>query len=123
MNEWRIFKGKKDIGLFVAKDEGAAREMAEKKGVIRAGERVNVVPNQGKRAALEPRAHDEVRTPEHLQELLDAARAHGQEDDPEHEVGDLQQILMSCWERLSAKDRFAVYREYADLVEVWGSGG
>jgi hypothetical protein len=54
-----------------------------------------------------------------LDRLLAAAAAHGHESDPDHEVGDLQAILRSCWERLTAEQQRAVYEEHDSLVAEW----
>ena len=54
-----------------------------------------------------------------LQELLDAARRHGERSDPEHEVGDLQDLLHACWRRLSPKDRLEVFKESWELLHDW----
>lgn len=43
--------------------------------------------------------------PDLLQVLLDAARNHGSESDPEHEVGDLQSILMLVWPCLTKEQQ------------------
>lgn len=54
-----------------------------------------------------------------LDELLDAATAHGEASAPDHEVGDLQDILRTCWALLTPEQRTTVYNEHADLVEEW----
>jgi len=43
-----------------------------------------------------------------LRLLTAAARAHGEISEPDHEVGDLQEILTSCWKRLSHEERGGV---------------
>jgi hypothetical protein len=57
-----------------------------------------------------------------LDRLLDAAEAHGRESEPDHEVGDLRAILLSCWHRLGSDQRRAVYDEHRDLVAEWLGG-
>ena len=57
-----------------------------------------------------------------LDRLLDAAEAHGKESEPEHEAGDLRDILLSCWQRLSSAQRRAIYDEHRDLVAEWLDG-
>lgn len=42
-------------------------------------------------------------------ELLGAARLHGEESEAEHEVGDLIEIVTACWELLSDEQRRAVH--------------
>jgi hypothetical protein len=51
-----------------------------------------------------------------LDELLAAAEAHGRESEADHEVGDLQDLLRSCWKRLPIASQEDVYREHADLL-------
>lgn len=51
--------------------------------------------------------------------LIDAARAHGEQSEPDHEIGDLQEILLSCWEVMTPEQRSRVYKEHADKVEDW----
>jgi hypothetical protein len=57
-----------------------------------------------------------------LDRLLDAAEAHGRESEPDHEVGDLRDLLLSCWQRLSSAQQRAVYDEHRDLVAEWLKG-
>lgn len=52
-----------------------------------------------------------------LEELFASARQHGEESDPEHEVGDLQQLVGLCWERLSPAQREEAAREFEALRE------
>jgi hypothetical protein len=47
---------------------------------------------------------------------LAAAEAHGRAAEADHEVGDLQDLLRSCWERLPIASQEDVYREHADLL-------
>jgi hypothetical protein len=57
-----------------------------------------------------------------LEELLTAAKAHGDESDAEHEVGDLQGLLSSCWARLTPAQRRDVYVDHEELVTEWHRG-
>lgn len=57
-----------------------------------------------------------------LDRLLSAARAHGDESEPAHEVGDLQEILRSSWKRLTPEQRQEVYAEHQDIVADWLEG-
>ena len=51
-------------------------------------------------------------------ELLEAARLHGEESEPEHEAGDLIEIVTACWELLSDEQRRAVHAKVmADWAE------
>src|SRR5690348_8678405 len=43
-----------------------------------------------------------------LDELFALARKHGEESEPDHEVGDLQDLARMLWERASEADRRAV---------------
>lgn len=52
-----------------------------------------------------------------LGRILDSAEAHGQLDDPDHEVGDLQDALRLAWERLTPTQRAAVARAYFETHE------
>ena len=54
-----------------------------------------------------------------LEELLAAAKAHGDESEADHEVSDLQGLLTSCWERLTAGQQREVYREHEELIAEW----
>jgi hypothetical protein len=38
---------------------------------------------------------------------------------PDHEVGDLQAILRSCWKRLNAEQRREVYGEHEHAAAQW----
>ena len=53
-----------------------------------------------------------------LEALLAAAEEHGLESEPDHEVGDLQDLLRACWSRLGEADRAALHAEH-----VRGRGG
>jgi len=56
---------------------------------------------------------------DHLEKLMAAARRHGLESDPDHEVGDLQDVLRSCWDRLSPAAREEVFDLYKERVHEW----
>jgi hypothetical protein len=55
-----------------------------------------------------------------LEQLLAAAEAHGRESEPDHEVGDLHDLLRACWERLPGASRQEVYDEHAELLAWLG---
>lgn len=57
-----------------------------------------------------------------LNQLLAAAEAHGAESEPDHEVGDLQQVLYSCWKRLTPEQQLEVFDEHKDMVAAWLEG-
>ena len=54
--------------------------------------------------------------------LMNAARAHATESDPEHEVGDLQDIVIACFEQMKKKQKRAVFRQWniTDMLKEWG---
>jgi hypothetical protein len=54
-----------------------------------------------------------------LGELLAAAAEHGLGSEPDHEVGDLQDILSSCWARMTKKAQEAVYAAHKELIDNW----
>lgn len=54
-----------------------------------------------------------------VEELIRAAQEHGAQSEPDHEVGDLQDILRSCWRAMTVEQRRAVFREYTDRVVLW----
>jgi hypothetical protein len=54
-----------------------------------------------------------------LEKLLAGAAAHAEASDPDHEVGDLQDILRSCWKRLTAEQQREVYDENEDVIVCW----
>lgn len=51
-------------------------------------------------------------------ELLDAARRHGEEGEPEHEVGDLEEVVLACWKRLSPAQQVEVH---AEIMAEWST--
>jgi len=46
-----------------------------------------------------------VTTPEFVYSLLKAARLHGEDSEPDHEVGDLWALLIACWSQMSPEQR------------------
>lgn len=56
-----------------------------------------------------------------LDKLLQAAQNHGAEEELDHEVGDLQGIVRSCWAKLTLAQQQEVFEEHADLVTDWGT--
>jgi hypothetical protein len=55
-----------------------------------------------------------------LEDFLGAARQHGADEDPDHEVGDLQDLLRAAWNLMSPDQRTALMRSdpVLNLVEV-----
>lgn len=58
-------------------------------------------------------------TPDLLDKLLAATEAHGDQSEPEHEVGDLRGIVSSCWKRLTPDQQREVFGEHEDMVAEW----
>lgn len=56
-----------------------------------------------------------------LQDILDAARQHGLESHPDHEVGDLSIVLRSCWRLMSPEHKRTVLEEATDELEMWAA--
>ena len=58
-----------------------------------------------------------------INRLLKGAEAHGRDSEPDHEVGDLQDILRTCFGYMTGQQIMDVYRanveiaEYADTEE------
>jgi hypothetical protein len=57
---------------------------------------------------------------EYLDLILAAAEIHGEESDPEHEVGDLQGVIYTMWNVLSDDQKAVVVASTAELVDQWG---
>jgi hypothetical protein len=55
-----------------------------------------------------------------LEDYLTAARQHGADEDPDHEVGDLQDLLRAAWSLMSPEQRSALMRSdpVLNLVEL-----
>ena len=49
--------------------------------------------------------------------ILDAAKAHGEADDPDHEVGDLQQLARDLWSVLTPAQRTAFPSSSVNIVD------
>jgi hypothetical protein len=62
-------------------------------------------------------------TAEHpeLEYLFAAAHLHGQEVEPDHEVGDLQALVRTCWDVLTPEQRERVVKASAELIDTWGA--
>ncbi|WP_143694518.1 hypothetical protein [Variovorax sp. JS1663] len=56
-----------------------------------------------------------------IQRVLNAAQQHGENDDPDHEVGDLQDVLRAAWSLLTLEQRNQVMAA-AETVEVLRAG-
>lgn len=47
-----------------------------------------------------------------LQKLFESAQAHGENSEPDHEVGDLQNALEIAWELMTPEQRRELLRRY-----------
>ncbi|KWT69534.1 MULTISPECIES: hypothetical protein [unclassified Variovorax] len=56
-----------------------------------------------------------------IERILDAAEQHGQNDDPDHEVGDLQDVLRAAWSLMSSEQRNQLMAA-AETVNVLQAG-
>ena len=54
-----------------------------------------------------------------IEDLLNAAKAHGEDSDPDHEVGDLQDILRTCFVVMEDDQAREVIEEHADKLELY----
>lgn len=52
-----------------------------------------------------------------IEMLISAAQRHGENSEPDREVGDLQTMLRWAWVRLAPGDREAMWGKFAELVE------
>lgn len=48
-----------------------------------------------------------------IETYIEAARQHGEDDDPGHEVGDLQDMLRAAWELMAPEQKQALIRSPA----------
>lgn len=55
-----------------------------------------------------------------LEDILQAAKQHGEESEPDHEVGDLQDALRLAWAKLPIEAQREVHKELADgTIYTW----
>ena len=52
-------------------------------------------------------------------EVLESARRHGEDSEPDHEVGDLQDALRIAWKALTLAQRRQAHREFFVDHERW----
>lgn len=55
-----------------------------------------------------------------LPALLEAAKRHGEETEPDHEVGDLQDLLWACVAAMPDDLAAEVLVEWQDFLDEWG---
>lgn len=51
-----------------------------------------------------------------IEDLISAAQEHGLQSEPDHEVGDLQEILRTAWELLPENKRGVLIQEHSDKL-------
>ena len=56
-----------------------------------------------------------------LGRIFAAAEAHGEQSEPDHEVGDLKDVLQQCWNVMDAERRQAIADHWIvkDLLADW----
>lgn len=56
-----------------------------------------------------------------IEQVLDAAQRHGEQSEPDHEVGDLQEIVRALWAMLSPEQRDAAWttEDWYSYLELW----
>jgi hypothetical protein len=59
-------------------------------------------------------------TDEQLEMVLGAAKRHGEDSEPEHEVGDLQDVVWACWEVMTEDQRHQVLKAQA-VADIFDS--
>ena len=100
-----------DAGLLEANDDPMERALALTNIVaVFEGEHVNLIEevSQSSRRCSRCPSRRAVCVDKRLAQLLDYARMHGADSEPDHEVGDLLDIVRQCWKRLSAGDRESI---------------
>ena len=54
--------------------------------------------------------------------LLNAAKNHGEESAADHEVGDLQGVVLACFRVMKPSQRREVLDASSELLKEWGGG-
>ncbi len=58
-----------------------------------------------------------------IEDVLAAAKAHGQISEPDHEVGDLQDVLRACWGIMTPEQRTRIAQmANASIEELYSPG-
>ena len=52
-------------------------------------------------------------------EIMSAADRHGEQSEPEHEVGDLQDAIRLMWGKLTYEQKRAVHNDYFQMHGHW----
>jgi hypothetical protein len=58
-----------------------------------------------------------------LDVALDSAHQHGLDSDPDHEVGDLLELVEALYKYMPEESRREALLDYAEGRELWTSGG
>ncbi len=56
----------------------------------------------------------------HVEDWIESAKAHGGEGEPDHEVGDLQELIWSLWDEMTPAQRLAALAKHAGSHTLWG---
>jgi hypothetical protein len=119
MSDMKSYKvlvgGEGQAGLVLASDPEEAIRLWRQAGKGRANTKNVTAIASASDAHARLLAHAEL-----LAALIEAASAHGRAFGPEHEVGDLQEILRTCWNKLSPSQQRSVYNHHQEIVEEWG---
>lgn len=51
--------------------------------------------------------------------LFEAAERHGNDSEPDHEVGDLQDVAEACWKVMFPDQKQRVFEELEEFLEHW----
>jgi hypothetical protein len=87
------------------------------KEVKKSAHRVSVAVEPGRRPE---RSMADIDPDNLLEDILQAAQAHGEESEPDHEVGDLQDTLRLAWAKLSLEAQLDVHKELANgTIYTW----
>lgn len=81
---------------------------------------VKLVP-KGTKKAVAP--VDDPETDKLEDRIKAAAKAHGEESEPDMETGDIEAALSAAWKYLTPEGRRAAFAEVKDDVEQWEGGG
>jgi hypothetical protein len=55
-----------------------------------------------------------------VETLIAAAKQHGMQSEPDHEIGDLVDIARFMWSQLALVSKNLTMSHFKDLIEEWG---
>lgn len=61
----------------------------------------------------------DIHNPYSIDIILEAARRHGEQSEPDHEVGDLQDALRICWKLMTPTQREQMAHDHGDSLLMW----